>query len=1255
MRRFKGTTVKSIMAVFVMAAFAISINGGNLMAREFSPAPEAAVPQKPAGAGTKKTALFEYDDAKKEIVAPLASARDYFKMKFVSASMDQPVYWPDEDAFLKVVFPFYAGTEVAVKVQKKDAAPKEIGKFKLDGAGILVKKIISGREKKLEAGEYSVSVETADKKVFEYTTFSVVEGHLGAVSFAFEFEQLTNAEALREVNGGWFLGNASGVGNRWGNGLNVKNQVRVLNQPFNGKAVIKSRCHLPGCNGCEAGPEKETVIKDGLLQAVLEVGGHSGPFELEVITDKGSVKNLFAKSGHVERQTSLVTGGMTNVFYATLAPYEGTEQVSGRDIYIEKKSPNEKDALLLERPVASISGDIEIQVKKRLNKVKAYQISLDAKGEFVMSDIKTAAELKKGDSLKIACAPPYSLIAIAGFIENDTPASGGRKGKSSGESDEKYYEAWAMVFTPARVEIAIEAPEAAAPLSKQKIKISASDRASGKGVKIHGIVEVFDNRVASKSAKEPLDSSIGDSFRDASNQIASWRDWTGYNEEAPEEMLMEDSSVMRNFVAPPAAAPMPTGAVPAPKMEFSKALIVGAVSKKRAMPMKDMSVAAQSPPEGDERNAVTEAVREGEKKVVFCAAVETGADGAAEIEAELPPQTGRCKVRFVAVDKFEYREKTADIDCGKKSFVEAAVNTLLAPGAKLSMKASVVNGSDGKATLKIAGACTEKDASFDIKEKNAEVDFDIVGRNYGKLSLILEGPDGKVADRRDFQMNNISAMPVTFSEVIVSDGAPVKLEKAGDVAVYSNPARLMTNIAANIDTTMNSWFGHAEAMTASMAVRAVLLRAAADGLAGEEGLHDRLVLQLKKSVKDFNEKFFDARTGLVYPYPGVAANLNFTAWAARNISSAVTAMAGSDALKAELATEYELLSNMLEKMTSELARQKVSLHEAAFFDPKTGEDALPVEIDGKVVYRAATDGAVVDFFANKFLPAIDLPKLGRADRSAAFIKAYDAYRFLRAFERTGMLYYTLINMKALLKKEDPNFFKLFNEVSKGLINTNEPGLIQGPAMLGGVYSAPQTFVKYVELLVEMAKHKRISKEAAVEITVGGKTEKIIVSDAPYVIKAGGADVTVKMPEFAALRVDREREINIYDHLEKTPFFAVNADNSSYSVGGEGRITVTLDGKLDASEYYALIAAPSNLSIRQSEDMLSDYRGQVLYGQKSSGAVKMQFVAVPFRGSRDLTVSVEGAFRGESEGFVCVRHISNPEKIATLKTNKITVK
>ena len=85
---------------------------------------------------------------------------------------------------------------------------------------------------------------------------------MGAVSFAYDFKEVTSPEELNEGQGAWFLGNAAGAGLRWGNGLNVKNEVRIFNQPFDGQATVKSRCYLPGCDGIEAGSPVDIYIKN---------------------------------------------------------------------------------------------------------------------------------------------------------------------------------------------------------------------------------------------------------------------------------------------------------------------------------------------------------------------------------------------------------------------------------------------------------------------------------------------------------------------------------------------------------------------------------------------------------------------------------------------------------------------------------------------------------------------------------------------------------------------------------------------------------------------------------------------------------------------------------------------------------------------------------------------------------------------------------------------------------------------------------
>ena len=51
---------------------------------------------------------------------------------------------------------------------------------------------------------------------------------------------------------------------------------------------------------------------------------------------------------------------------------------------------------------------------------------------------------------------------------------------------------------------------------------------------------------------------------------------------------------------------------------------------------------------------------------------------------------------------------------------------------------------------------------------------------------------------------------------------------------------------------------------------------------------------------------------------------------------------------------------------------------------------------------------------------------------------------------------------------------------------------------------------------------------------------------------------------------------------------------------------------------------------------------------------MQLITIPFRGSREMVVEVEGSYQGKSEGLVLVRHISNPSIIQMVKIPSITV-
>ncbi|MEK6795186.1 MAG: hypothetical protein AABZ39_10435, partial [Spirochaetota bacterium] len=143
----------------------------------------AAVPDTAKkGDPMKETALFKVDIEKKKIID--AVKVDVLGLKFISVTSDQPLYWPNEEVFLKVLMPLAAGKEIDVTLQKKDASPRKIGTFTLNAGGVFVSSIMSGKVKRIEGGEYTVKVRSSDGKLESYTSFSVADGALGALSFA---------------------------------------------------------------------------------------------------------------------------------------------------------------------------------------------------------------------------------------------------------------------------------------------------------------------------------------------------------------------------------------------------------------------------------------------------------------------------------------------------------------------------------------------------------------------------------------------------------------------------------------------------------------------------------------------------------------------------------------------------------------------------------------------------------------------------------------------------------------------------------------------------------------------------------------------------------------------------------------------------------------------------------------------------------------------------------------------------------------
>jgi hypothetical protein len=121
-----------------------------------------------------------------------------------------------------------------------------------------------------------------------------------------------------------------------------------------------------------------------------------------------------------------------------------------------------------------------------------------------------------------------------------------------------------------------------------------------------------------------------------------------------------------------------------------------------------------------------------------------------------------------------------------------------------------------------------------------------------------------------------------------------------------------------------------------------------------------------------------------------------------------------------------------------------------------------------------------------------------------------------------------------------------------------------------------------------------------------------------------------------------------------PFAKVSVSRAAAKVGEELAMTVELDADRDPLEYYALIAVPSTTSVKQTEDILSDYRGQLIYGQQGQGGTQMQLLTVPFRGKRSLRLLLEGAYKGQSPGLVMIRHIESLQHVCGVEAPVVSV-
>lgn len=1196
-------------------------------------------------------------DAQQRVLGPASHLPGAMALQLVSATMDQPQYWPDEIVRLRLIAPGWASQKLLIQWSKRDATPIK-AEAELDDAGLAVVELASGKQARLALGEYRVEVKSADAKLSAATTFAVVEGTLGEVSLAYGFERVTSTDALDKVKAGWFMGNASGAGQRWGNGLSFKNQLRVDNEPYNGEVQLVPRCMLSGCNGVVAGPQQRLQVSNGELAATLQVGGHSGPFQVEIVTPQGSLRHQFDGSGHVEREMIPVAKGVRWEHRVGLAPYQGTTQLPGRALWTARGAqPVQGDAFELSSLEAR-GGEAKVGALRQLKQVQALVWTAKPEGGFAATRATVPEKLAAGQGFSLKVAGPMALVSFGGVAE-------------TGPDKGQWFEGYAMVFGPVGVEGRIDVAERARPNDSVAVTVQLRD---GQGQPLQGsaILEAYDIRVAAKDPAGPLASAVGDSLRRAGRHLDGWVDPVELERQRREEERLRKEEERRQRLEEQRERAREKREEAKLRREAKKdGVSYGYASGSGGIALKgsgmggggvgygrasvSMKSASAGSAHGGHDHAsgddeAGEKVREGELKVSYVAVVRTDASGKVTLQVPTPPQVGRLAFRLTAVRGLGWHSAESQTDLQREASVEAQVPKALLSGGELQLRVVTHNQGDRPLTLRVSGAGFGRAEERPVGS-GKHSHLLAWPAQAGELQLALVDAGGKTVDKRLFRIQDLGKQPVTWSRLELGGATPVAVQAGDRLVVYAGPGLLLGGIVSQVVTTMESWFPHAEALSAKIAVQATVLAAIRQGLLRDDGYTQGLRGGLEHSVQRL-AALYDPSTALIRPYPGLAGNPRWSAWVAANLHLARRAWKLAPAARQQVAAVADQVDRLAKDLDGGLAKQAPPHGiaydaQASYAAAQDGQEVIAVEIDGAVRHLAVTDDIVQRFAVDQLAPALQGVDCEDAQALGA---ALDKFRFLRAFSRVGRLQWLTGQAKAALaagEKGRPAFEALFAAVARGMILAQEPGMLQGPAMLGGVYSQPMALPRFLELLLMMG--KRPADAGAVTLQIDGKIQAIKLEQA--VVAAGAGLLSV--PRGAVVRLDRAGVVDLRALPEK-PFAKALLSHSELAVGQEGQLELQLDPALDPLEYYALIAVPATVGIKQTQDALSDYKGQLIYGQQAMGSGKMQVIAVPFRGSPSIKLWIEGLMPGQAIGNAVIRHVHDPDRACSVKIAAIKV-
>jgi hypothetical protein len=551
---------------------------------------------------------------------------------------DRKIYKPDADATVFIVAPAAGNGEVSLEIQLSNQKVYETKVPLHDGFAL-------HRYADLKEGEY---------RVVARLPYAVRQGQ---AECEFSVAQFTLSPLIATLEKHEYAERR----------LKFTLKLTALSVPYEGEVEFGLQC---GVCGDRIVDTQTTKAKNGVAHGDFDIGGHGGPFKVQLTTPDGNTALVdFPGTGAQEREHIRINS-LGNTAEMGLLPWENAEPVRG---FFVGASEVSMTPFMLENVIAS-HGKLRLAADVS----HAQVITSSSHRSERIGPIQKRHDytnLTRGSTVEFDADAPYTFFTVGAFVKD------------------KPFEGWGIVIKPVTFEATLTAPQTAKPSDEIAIEISV-----GSGVQLLTQQSAvcwllaYDARLEHESPMPKLAKLTYESVRDATRPLATGDVASGMDERwkvpdtgtlaggAPD--LMMRRLALRGLSAP-ATSPSPTS-------------VMGLASKPRS-PMAPMKRAA--PREAAEVSgamaemSVMQTMTIAPTRMEFPELVYNELfelRGKAERTIKLGDQIGTWRVRAYVFQGVDYCELTADVQADKPLYAELDVPALASEGDEVMASVNYV-------------------------------------------------------------------------------------------------------------------------------------------------------------------------------------------------------------------------------------------------------------------------------------------------------------------------------------------------------------------------------------------------------------------------------------------------------------------------------------------------------------------------------------------------------------------------------------